>query len=148
LICCALPAAALLLAASLGGPRKAVGSRQGGDGGDDTQLGALGGILQAQWKPDDLSGIVPDDMPPGSALLFELFHAWSGEYRVRLRFAAMTLAQFRAGKPMAGGVETTPVTFTGCESLGCTAPIEQFESLAQSLEDRGFVTIHGPLLHF
>ena len=51
----------------------------------------------------------------------------------------MTLARFRAGNLVKGGVETTPVTFTGCESFGCTAPIEQFKSLAQSLEDRGFV---------
>ena len=107
--------------------------------GHDTQLGALGGILQAHWKPDDRTGIVPDDMPPGSALLFELFHTQSGRYHVGLRFAAMTLAQFRAGEPIAGGVKTTSVTFTGCESLECTVPIEQFESLAQSLEDRGFV---------
>jgi 4-phytase / acid phosphatase len=107
--------------------------------GHDTQLGALGGILQAHWKPDDRTGIVPDDMPPGSALHFELFQAPSGEYRVGLRFAAMTLARFRAGNLVKGGVETTAVTFTGCESFGCTAPIEQFESLVQSLEDRGFV---------
>jgi hypothetical protein len=107
--------------------------------GHDTQLGALGGILQAHWKPKDASGIVEDDMPPGSALIFELFQARSGEVRVGLRFASMTLDQFRAGGGMGTGIETTPVTFPGCANLGCTVPVEQFESLAQSLDDRGFV---------
>lgn len=62
--------------------------------GHDTQLGALGGLLDAHWKPE--GGIVADDMPPGSALIFDLIGAQDGKYRVRLRFAAMTLKQFRA----------------------------------------------------
>ncbi len=107
--------------------------------GHDTQLGALGGILDAHWKPE--GGIVPDDMPPGSALIFDLIGAPDDKYNVRVRFAAMTLEQFRATTRIKGdgGVKTTDVTFTGCANAPCALPLEQFESLALTLEALGFV---------
>ena len=93
--------------------------------GHDTQLGALGGILNAHWNPED--GIVPDDMPPGSALVFDLVRAPDGEYGVRLRFASMTLNQFRTEKPIEGGIKVSPVAYTGCSGDGCVMPLAQFE---------------------
>jgi 4-phytase/acid phosphatase len=105
--------------------------------GHDTQLGALGGILNAHWNPED--GIVPDDMPPGSALVFDLVRAPDGEYGVRLRFASMTLNQFRTEKPIEGGIKVSPVAYTGCSGDGCVMPLAQFESLGLTLEAQGFV---------
>jgi Calcineurin-like phosphoesterase len=105
--------------------------------GHDTQLGALGGILNAHWSPE--GGIVPDDMPPGSALVFDLVRAPGGEYGVRLHFATMALDQFRTEKPIEGGIKFTPVTYTGCSRDGCVMPLAQFESLGLTLEAQGFV---------
>jgi 4-phytase/acid phosphatase len=104
--------------------------------GHDTQLGALGGILNAHWSPE--GGIVPDDMPPGSALVFDLVRAPGGEYGVRLHFASMALDQFRTEKPIEGGIKFTPVEYTGC-SDGCVMPLAQFEGLGLTLEKQGFV---------
>ncbi len=61
--------------------------------GHDTQLGALGGILNAHWNPE--GGIVPDDMPPGSGLVFDLVRGPDGKYGVRLRFASGPLTAKR-----------------------------------------------------
>ena len=105
--------------------------------GHDTQLGALGGILNAHSSPE--GGIVPDDMPPGSALVFDLVRAPGGEYDVRLHFASMTLDQFRTENPIENGIKFTPVTYTGCSGDGCVMPLAQFESLGLTLEAQGFV---------
>jgi 4-phytase/acid phosphatase len=105
--------------------------------GHDTQLGALGGILNAHWSPE--GGIVPDDMPPGSALVFDLVRAPGGEYGVRLHFASMALDQFRTEKPIEGGIKFTPVAYTGCSGDGCVMPLVQFEALGLTLEKQGFV---------
>jgi 4-phytase/acid phosphatase len=105
--------------------------------GHDTQLAALGGILSAHWSPE--GGIVRDDMPPGSALVFDLVKAANGEYGVRLRFASMTLDQFRTEVRIEGGIKFSAVTYTGCPREGCVMPLVQFESLALTLEAQGFV---------
>jgi hypothetical protein len=52
---------------------------------------------------------VPDDMPPGSALVFDLVRAYSGEYGVCLRFASMTLDQFRFDEGIEAGIKIIPV---------------------------------------
>src|SRR5262249_50951679 len=105
--------------------------------GHDTQLGALGGILDAHWNPGN--GIVRDDMPPGSALVFDLVRGPDGDYGVRLRFAAMALEQYRHEKPIDGGIKLTAVAYTGCPEGGCTMPLAQFESLALTLAAQGLV---------
>ena len=105
--------------------------------GHDTQLGALGGILNAHWNPE--GGIVPDDMPPGSALIFDLVRDPRGDYGVRLRFASMAPDQFRTEKPLESAIKFVPVKYTGCPEGGCVTPLAQFESLALTLEAQGFV---------
>jgi 4-phytase/acid phosphatase len=117
--------------------------------GHDTQLGALGGILDAHWSPDahwgPEGGIVPDDMPPGSALVFDLFRDESGEYGVRLRFAAMTLDQFRTNVRIDNdSIHMTNVTYAGCRAGGCIVPLAQFESLALTLQAQGLVDNDWP----
>ena len=103
--------------------------------GHDTQLGALGGMLSAHWTPG--GGIVPDDMPPGSALIFDLVPLQGGEFGVRLRFAAMGIDQFRTNEPIdEKSIAATDVAFAGCAPVGCTASLKWFESLALKLEAR------------
>lgn len=103
--------------------------------GHDTELGSLGGILNAHWTPE--SGIVPDDMPPGAALVFDLVKRPDGDYGVRLRLAAMARDQYRAEKPFTGPLK--PVEYTGCPGGGCVMPLAQFESLALTLQAQGLV---------
>jgi 4-phytase/acid phosphatase len=105
--------------------------------GHDTELGALGGILAAHWSPE--GGIVPDDMPPGSALIFELYRTSAGEYRVDLRFASQTLTQFRSNADLANGAHAVPVRFAGCTGTNCSAPLAHLAAIASALASRGFV---------
>ena len=112
--------------------------------GHDTQLGALGGILDADWEPE--GGIVPNDMPPGSALVFDLMPGAEGKYLVRLRFASMTIEQFRHEKSLNGGINFSSVTslchtavVCVCNPNECTADLEQFENLGLELEKKGVV---------
>jgi 4-phytase/acid phosphatase len=105
--------------------------------GHDTQLGALGGILSAHWPLEH--GLVPDDMPPGGALIFELYRTVAGAYRVRLQFAYETLAQLRSASALPDGIAISPVQFAGCDGADCSVPLERFAALAHSLSTRGFV---------
>jgi 4-phytase/acid phosphatase len=105
--------------------------------GHDTQLGALGGILDAHWAPG--GGIAPDDMPPGGALIFELYRTAASELRVRVRFAYETFAQFRSNSPLADGIATVPVHLAGCSGEDCSVPLARFAALSRALARRGFV---------
>ena len=105
--------------------------------GHDTQLGALGGILDAHWSLG--GGLVADDMPPGGALVFELYRRPSGEYRVHLHFVYETLAQFRSARVLPGGVETSRVRMPGCSGRDCDLPLSRLAALAHDLARRGFV---------
>ncbi len=105
--------------------------------GHDTQLGALGGILHAHWHFG--SGLVDDDMPPGSALVFELYRTPAGAYRVRLRIVYETLGQFRSATRVAGGVRVAPVRFAGCGGADCSVPLARIAALATALANAGFV---------
>jgi hypothetical protein len=105
--------------------------------GHDTQLGALGGILNAHWTPE--GGNVRDDMPPGSALIFDLVRSPQGDYGVHLRFVSMALDQFLTERPLEGAIKFVPVKYTGCPEGGCVMPLAQFESLALTLDAQGLV---------
>ncbi len=105
--------------------------------GHDTQLGALGGILDAHWALG--SGLVPDDMPPGGALVFELYRLPSGDYRVHLHFVYQTLAQFRSAGSIAGGIATSPIHMPDCSGDDCSVPLSRLATLAHRLAQRGFV---------
>jgi hypothetical protein len=96
--------------------------------GHDTQLGALGGILNANWNPEH--GIVLDDMPPGSAIVFDLVRRPEGYY-VRATFASMALKQFRNEKLIDEGINL--VTAQGL------LPLTLLEELALWYENMGLV---------
>lgn len=105
--------------------------------GHDTQLGALGGILDAHWSLTN--GLVDDDMPPGGAIVFELYASDAGEYRVRLRFVYETLPQFMSDTKLADGIRSVPITFAGCSRSDCSVPVSRFAQIADGLNARGFV---------
>jgi hypothetical protein len=112
--------------------------------GHDTELGALGGILNAHWDTRN-GNIVPDDMPPGSALVFDLMPPGSDKsYSVRLRFASMARERFRREDPLNmtnwqnDGISFYPVRFGTCWTDKCSCPTEgcgvksltEFETIA------------------
>lgn len=105
--------------------------------GHDTELGALGGILDANW--DLGNGLVPDDMPPGSALVFELYRTPQNRYRVRMRFAYQTLAQFRNYAYLPNGVQTVPVRMKDCSGKDCSVPLDRLWQIAHAIAQRGLV---------
>jgi 4-phytase/acid phosphatase len=105
--------------------------------GHDTQLGALGGLLDAHWAPG--GGLAADDMPPGGALIFELYRTSAGEERVRLRFAYETLAQLRTSSALADGVALSPVRLRGCDGDDCSVSLAQLGARAHALAGAGFV---------
>ncbi len=105
--------------------------------GHDTQIGALGGILGAHWKLSN--GLVPDDMPPGGGLIFELYKTRAGAYRVRLKFAYQTLAQYRNYAYLPQGVGIVPVRFKGCSGKDCSVSLERMASLANAIAKEGLV---------
>jgi 4-phytase/acid phosphatase len=105
--------------------------------GHDTQLGALGGILNAHWMLS--SGLVPDDMPPGAALVFQLYRDPKGEDRVRLRFVFETMEQFGHYKLVPGGVTSVPVAFDGCSGNDCSVSLDRLAALSDAIEHQGLV---------
>jgi 4-phytase/acid phosphatase len=104
--------------------------------GHDTQLGAIGGILDAHWPLG--GGMTGDDNPPGGALVFELLRS-GDEYRVRVRFGYETLDQYRRASPVDGGAAFSPVHFAGCAGDDCSVPLATFAATSQQLIAKGFV---------
>ena len=105
--------------------------------GHDTQVGALGGILNAHWPLG--ADFADDDMPPGGALLFELYRTSGGEYRVRLQFVHETLAQMRSARPLHSGIVLGPVHFNGCTSDDCSISLKKLGELAHAIALEGYV---------
>jgi len=103
--------------------------------GHDTQLGALGGILSAHWILE--GGNAWDDMPPGSALIFDLVKRKGNEFGVHLGFVSMTPEDYRDEKPFTGPLAS--VHYSGCDASDCVMPLAQFESLALTLDAQGLV---------
>jgi 4-phytase/acid phosphatase len=102
--------------------------------GHDTELGSLGGILDAHWDLE--GGNMRDDMPPGSALIFDLVKR-GNDYGVHLGFVSMALDQYRNEKSFDGPLAA--VHYPGCTERNCVMPLAQFESLALTLDAQGLV---------
>lgn len=94
--------------------------------GHDTELGALGGILNAHWAL--ANGLVPDDMPPGGALVFDLYKK-GAEYSVKLVFVYETMAQFTSNKKLARGVAVATVTCGVTAAQGCEMPLGSYAAI-------------------
>jgi 4-phytase/acid phosphatase len=68
--------------------------------GHDTNIADLGGFLQVHW---DVPSYPADDVPPGSALGFELSRSENGEGFVRAFYRSQTMDQLRYQQQLTGG---------------------------------------------
>ena len=89
--------------------------------GHDTNIADLGGYLKLHWK---VPSYPADDVPPGSALGFELVRDGKGSRYVRAFYRAQTMDQLRALAPLTG--RSAPfrqyLPIPGCgNSAGATA---------------------------
>ncbi|MDE1175864.1 MAG: histidine-type phosphatase [Edaphobacter sp.] len=97
----------------------------------DANLGWLGGLLQMDWKVSDET---QNATPPGSAMVFELWHGAKGDV-VRVRFVAQTLDQIRSLAVLTegDGPSVSPVYVPGCSEgapgYGCS--VEGFVKVVQ-----------------
>jgi len=83
--------------------------------GHDTNISNIAGMLGIDWL---LSGYQPDDTPPGSALVFELWQQGEGEMVVSTYYVAQSLEQMRKALPLT--LESPPLKSTifvpGCST--------------------------------
>lgn len=80
----------------------------------DTNLAQLRSMLGFHWQLGDYQ---PDNIPPGSALMFERYRdSVTGERFVRTRFVAQSLDQIRALTPLGGTAQPLQAEFDpgGC----------------------------------
>lgn len=87
--------------------------------GHDTNLANLGGLLGLDWNLEP--EYVKNDMPPASALVFELFRASNGAYSVQINFVAETPAQVRSIRPLRDPAKVYPLatlSLTDLEARG------------------------------
>jgi 4-phytase/acid phosphatase len=105
--------------------------------GHDTNLSNLSGMLGLSWN---LDGYQPDDTPPGSALVFSLWReAGTGQYSLKLRYAAQSLDQMRdaAALSLTSPPEGQDVALPGCAASGC--PWETARRVMEQAIDSAFV---------
>jgi 4-phytase / acid phosphatase len=97
--------------------------------GHDTNLASIAGALDLHWIADGRS----DDTPPGGALVFELWHAASGEDSVRVYFTAQTLEQMRSALTlsMENPPARVPVFVPACSRVDFSCSLGDFEMVLQ-----------------
>ena len=99
--------------------------------GHDTQVAALGGLLDLHWQAP---GIARDDPPPGGALGFVLMRDPNGRRFVRAIFRAQSLDEMRRLAPLsaAHSAAVTILPIPGCAAAtpsGC--PLGNFTNLVR-----------------
>jgi 4-phytase / acid phosphatase len=110
--------------------------------GHDTNLSNISGMLDLSWH---LKSYQPDDTPPGSALVFSLWHdRASGRYSVKTQFIAQTLEQMHNAVPLDLALPPASQTLSvpGCSSSDSTAvcPWPLFKAAVQRAIDPAFVS--------
>ncbi len=109
----------------------------------DTNLSNISGILRLSWH---LTGYVPDETPPGGALIFSLW--WDGDskqYIVRAQFVAQTLDQMRnsasltISSPPAQQDVAIPGCSAGSQSDKCAWPL--FKTVVERGIDPQFISL-------
>lgn len=112
--------------------------------GHDTNIGTLGGMLGLDWDLEEAE-LPPDDMPPGGALIFELWENPTSptHWVVRAYFITMKLEAY----PNPKGCFANPMTCLGvypvtlpreCNGSGATnsCPLPQFQTVVQERSNR------------
>lgn len=108
--------------------------------GHDGTLTLLAGLLDLHWQ---LPGYLPDQAPPGGALVFERWRLAGGERVLRVRYTAQSLAQLRRKLPLA--LDAPPpeaaVFVPGCSTANerYDCPLDRFGQRMTQLIDPAFV---------
>lgn len=93
--------------------------------GHDTNIADLGGLLGLHWHA---ASYLPDDVPPGSALGFELLSDRKGHEFVRAFFRSQTMDQLRNLEPLSSANPPyreylrIPACGNGKDALACDLP--------------------------
>jgi len=104
--------------------------------GHDTNIAALGGMLDLHWSVADYPA---DDPPPGGALGFELLSDASGAKVVRAFYQAQGMDQLRNLTPLTAEAPPAHVymPITGCTTDAAQAcPFARFQQIVRAKLDR------------
>lgn len=108
--------------------------------GHDTNISNIAGMLRIDWL---LDGYQPDDTPPGSALVFELWQQGEGEMVVSTYYLGQSLEQMRKALPLTPHAPPlkSPIFLPGCsiadEKMNC--PWKAFQNVIENAIDPAFV---------
>jgi 4-phytase/acid phosphatase len=109
--------------------------------GHDTNISNLAGMLGTYWL---LEGYQPNDTPPGSALVFELWQHGDGEVTVNTYYISQSLEQMRKALPltMDSPPLMSPIFVPGCSTADqkMSCPWKAFERTVENAIDPAFVT--------
>jgi 4-phytase / acid phosphatase len=108
--------------------------------GHDTNISNIAGMLGIGWL---LDGYQPDDTPPGSALVFELWQQGEGGMVVTTYYIAQSLEQMRKALPLTldSPPLKSPIFVSGCSTADqkMTCPWNAFEHTLENAIDPAFV---------
>lgn len=100
--------------------------------GHDTNIADLGGFLRVHWQ---VPSYPADDVPPGSALGFELLRDAAGQRYVRAFYRAQTMDQLREQRPLTGGEapfrQYLPIPGCGGTAAPTACPLDRFDALVE-----------------
>lgn len=98
--------------------------------GHDTNIADLGGFFRLHWA---VPSYPADDVPPGSALGFELLRSADGNRFVRAFYRAQTMDQLRELRPLTGRDaayrQYLPIPGCGESTMADACPLATFASL-------------------
>jgi 4-phytase/acid phosphatase len=108
--------------------------------GHDTNISNIAGMLGIDWL---LDGYQPDDTPPGSALVFELWQQGEGEMVVSTYYVAQSPEQMRKTLPLTldSPPLKSPIFVSGCSTADqkMTCPWNAFQHTLENAIDKAFV---------
>jgi 4-phytase / acid phosphatase len=108
--------------------------------GHDTNISNIAGMLRINWL---LDGYQPNDTPPGSALVFELWQQGEREMAVRTYYVAQSLEQMRKALPLMldSPPLKSPIFVPGCSNADqkMTCSWNAFQHTLETAIDTAFV---------
>jgi 4-phytase / acid phosphatase len=107
--------------------------------GHDSNISQLAGMLGISWL---LDGYQPNDTPPGSALVFELWQQGDGEITATAYYLAQSLEQMRKALPLTldSPPLKSPIFVPGCSTANqkMSCPWKAFERTIENAIDSAF----------
>jgi len=108
--------------------------------GHDTNISNIAGILGIHWLID---GYQPDDTPPGSALVFELWQQDGAEIAVCTYYLSQSLEQMRKAQPLTvdSPPPRSPIFVPGCSTADqkMSCPWKDFQHVVENAIDEASV---------